>query len=393
MVDPAPSQPPGGPPAGGPQYATIQLGQERVPLHEASAVFETPDANGRTPIVLVPTRPLRLRLDLLGGAAALLVIGILAITLGSNFLLAIIAFAAAVVLAALGAFSAFMVRVPEGTTALLVQGGRHRGTLGPGSHVVMPWVAVSHVITRRQIPFELPRAEALTSDNVRARIDLLLTFVIGDPGRFVYAIAAPDFDLVLQAAGYDAVRSLFRGLTWTGVLEMDREHSDLLRTRIDDRVRPFGVEIGHLSITYARPHDALLASEEGRQIAVAQRAEAAEQHALAEQRLQSEQALAAVRLRAELGREQDRLQAQVQQAEARRRVSEIESETQAEHLRRLEAMLSEFPRAAEWDWQSEQLEVVRALAANTRAVVQLGHLSDVARTLLATAVNERTVPD
>ena len=40
-------------------------------------------------------------------------------------------------------------------------------------------------------------------------------------------------------------------------------------------------------------------------------------------------------------------------------------------------MLAEFPRAAEWDWQSEQLEVVRALASNTRAVVQLGQLTDV----------------
>jgi hypothetical protein len=79
----------------------------------------------------------------------------------------------------------------------------------------------------------------------------------------------------------------------------------------------------------------------------------------------------------------------VQQAEVRRRVSEIESETLATRLRRLEEILAEFPRAAEWDWQSEQLNVVRALAANTRAVVQLGQLSDIARTALATDLNER----
>lgn len=352
-------------------------------------VFETPDANGRTPIVVIPTRPLRLRLDLLGAAAGLVVLGALTIGLGANFLLALIAFVAAVVLALMGGMSAFMVRVPEGTTALLVQSGRHRGTLGPGTHVVMPWVAVSHIVTRRQIPFELPHAEALTSDNVRARIDLLLTFVIADPGRFVYAIAAPDFDLVMQAAGHDSVRSIFRTLSWTGVLEMGAEHSEALRSRIEDHVRPFGVEIGHLNITYARPHDALLASEEARQLAVAQRAEAAEQHTLAERRLQDEQSLAHVRLVAELEREQERLHAQVQQAEVRRRVSEIESETLATRLRRLEEILAEFPRAAEWDWQSEQLNVVRALAANTRAVVQLGQLSDIARTALATDLNER----
>jgi len=387
MADPAPA-----PPSTASSYATIQLGQERVPLHEASAVFETPDENGRTPIVVIPTRPLRLRLDLLGAAAGLLVLGILIIGFGGTFLLALLAFVAAVALAVLGGLSAFMVRVPEGTTALLVQGGRHRGTLGPGSHIVMPWVAVSHIVTRRQIPFELPRAEALTSDNVRARIDLLVTFVIADPGRFVYAIAAPDFDLVLQAAGYDAVRGIFRTLTWTGVLEMGHDHSEALRARIEDHVRPFGVEIAHLSITYARPHEALLASEEARQLAIAQRAEAAEEHALAERRLQDEQALERVRLEAELERQQQRLQAEAAQAEMRQRVSQIESETLAARLQRLDEILAEFPRAAEWDWQSEQLGVVRALAANTRAVVQLGHLTDVARTVLATEVNDRNPP-
>jgi regulator of protease activity HflC (stomatin/prohibitin superfamily) len=385
VADPAPA-------LGSPSYATIQLGQERVPLHEASAVFETPDANGRTPIVVIPTRPLRLRLDLLAAAAGLVVLAILTIGLGGNFLLALIAVAAAVVLALMGGLSAFLVRVPEGTTALLVQGGQHRGTLGPGAHLVMPWVAVSHIITRRQIPFELPRAEALTSDNVRARIDLLLTFAIADPGRFVYAIAAPDFDLVMQAAGYDSVRSTFRTLSWTGVLEMGADHSEALRSLIEDHVRPFGVEISHLNVTYARPHDALLASEEARQLAVAQRAEAAEQHALAERRLQDEQTLEHVRLVAELQRQQERLQAEVQQAEVRKRVSQIESETLATRLQRLEEILAEYPRAAEWDWQSEQLSVVRALAANSRAVVQLGQLSDIARTALATDLSERNAP-
>jgi regulator of protease activity HflC (stomatin/prohibitin superfamily) len=329
-------------------------------------------------------------LDLLGGAAILVLLGVLAITISGNFALAFLAFIGAAVLAAIGGMSAFLVRVPEGTTALMVQSGRHRGAIGPGSHIVMPWVAVSHIVTRRQIPFELPRVEAPTRDNVRARIDVLLTFVIADPGRFVYAIAAPDFDLVLQAAGYDGVRVLFRTLTWNEVLDMGLAHSEALRARIEEHVQPYGIEIGHLNITYARPNEALLASEESRQLAVAQRAEAAEQYALAERRLQDEQALARVRLLAGLEREHERLRAQAAQAEMKQRVSQIESETLAARLRRLEELLAEYPRAAEWDWQSEQLDVVRALASNTRAVVQLGSLSDVARTVLATEVNRNT---
>jgi hypothetical protein len=50
----------------------------------------------------------------------------------------------------------------------------------------------------------------------------------------------------------------------------------------------------------------------------------------------------------------------------RQRVRTIEEDILAARL----ARLAESPRAAEWDWQSEQLVVFRALASNTRAVVQ-----------------------
>ena len=374
MVDPPPSAP---------GAETIQLAQLRVPLEDAGTVFETADANGRTPIVVIPDRPLRLRFDLLGIAVGLVLVAILVIILDASFWWLLLALLGAAVLTFFGAMSAFVVRVPEGTNALLVSGGKHRGVLGPGTHIVMPHIAVSHIVTRRQIPFDLPNVEAPTSDNVRARIDALLTFTITDPPRFVYTIAAPDFDLVMQAAGHDGVRTILRQLTWSDVLGIGSAQAETLRTLIGAHVVPYGVEIGHLNFTYARPNEAFLASEESRQLAIARLAEAAEQHALAERRLQDEQTLARLRLLAGLDREQERLRAQLQQAEMRQRVSTVDTDTLAARLARLEALLGMYPRAAEWEWQGEQLGVVRALAANTRAVVQLGQVSDVMRTLLA----------
>jgi regulator of protease activity HflC (stomatin/prohibitin superfamily) len=199
----------------------------------------------------------------------------------------------------------------------------------------MPYIAVSHVVTRRQIPFELPRVEAPTQDNARARIDALLTFVISDPSRFVYTIAAPDFDLVMQAAGQDGVRTLVRTLSWQGVLDIGAEHAEELRARIEDYVRPYGVEIGHLNITYARPDEAFLLAE------------------------------------------------QAAQAEMRKRVNQIEADAMELRLRRMEELLAQYPHAADWEWQSEQLGVARALATNSHAIVQLGQVSDVLRTMMA----------
>jgi regulator of protease activity HflC (stomatin/prohibitin superfamily) len=365
-----------------PPVQTIQLGQTRVPLHEAAAAFDTPDVNGRTPIIVIPTRPMRLRLDLLGVAAALLLLAVFLVRSDGNTALLLLAIGVAGVLAFIGASSALLVRVPEGTAALLVQAGRHLGVLGPGSHLVMPWIAVSHLVTRREIPFELPRCEAPTHDNVTARLDLLITFVIADPARFVYSIAASDFDLVMQGAGHDSARTALRQLPWAAVLDMGAVETEMLRGRMDDSLRHYGVEIRGLNVMFARPNEQLMAAEESRELAVAQRAEAAERHVLAERRLQDEQALARVRLDAGLDREHQRLIAQAEQAEMRQRISRIEAETLGIRLQRLEELLREFPRAAEWEWQGEQLGVVRALASNTRAVVQFGQVSEAVRSVL-----------
>jgi len=285
------------------------------------------------------------------------------------------------VLVVLASMSAFFVRVPEGTTALLVQGGRHTGTLGPGTHVVMPIVIVSHIVTRRQIPFDLPTFQAPTRDNVTATMDGLLTFVIDDPVRFVYAIAAPDFDLVLQAACRDGLRSLLRQLKWSEVLDIGGSQVEVLQRQIEGHVEAYGVKIGHMNITQASPSADFLRSEEARQLAAVQRAEQSERHNLAQLRLQDEQELERVRVAASVERDRERLQAQLHQAEIRRRTAEIDADTQAFRLSHLEDLLNRYPHAAEWEWQSEQLTVARALAGNNRSVLHLGRAADVVTTL------------
>src|SRR5688572_28877122 len=126
---------------------TLQLAQVRVPLEHASLVFDSPDAIGRMPIVVLPRRNLRLRFDFLLIAGALVLAGILTIVFGWSFWLTAAAFLGAAVMTVLGTMSAFFVRVPEGTTALLTRSGRHVGVLGAGSHVVMPYLVVSHIVT------------------------------------------------------------------------------------------------------------------------------------------------------------------------------------------------------------------------------------------------------
>ena len=43
----------------------------------------------------------------------------------------------------------------------------------------------------------------------------------------------------------------------------------------------------------------------------------------------------------------------------------------------MEQRLKDFPHAAKWLWEGEKLEVSRALAGNTRAVLQLGEANEI----------------
>ena len=61
---------------------------------------------------------------------------------------------------------------------------------------------------------------------------------------------------------------------------------------------------------------------------------------------------------------------------------ELETDAQLERLKRLEEALQSFPLAAAWEAEGMRLDVARALAGNTRAVVQVGSPEDIARAFI-----------
>ena len=56
---------------------------------------------------------------------------------------------------------------------------------------------------------------------------------------------------------------------------------------------------------------------------------------------------------------------------------ELEAEAEDFKLAKLEQRLKDYPHAAKWLWAGEKLEVSRALAGNTRAVLQLGEANEI----------------
>src|SRR4029079_6383173 len=233
MADDLPAEagasPTGTSPAAASPPLLIQLTQVRVPLDEGADALSTPDPAGRLPIVILPRHALRIRNELVIAGVIVLVIGLLLdLTLAARggFL------GIAGVLIVLGVFQSFRVPVPEGSQAVLLRGGLFQRTLGPGNHWVVPWIIVSHIVTTRETPFDAPAVSIPTKDDVRTNVDILMTFTIAAPEKFVFTISAPDFDQICQATCQENVRLLVRDKDSDDVLDMGAADTERLRTEI-----------------------------------------------------------------------------------------------------------------------------------------------------------------
>ena len=344
-----------------PAAASAQLTQLRVPLEDAAEVLATPDASGRLPIVLLPAHALRIRTAPVAAGVILVVVSVIVdLTLPARGGL----LGLAGLLIVLGLLGAFMLRVPEGAQAVMLRSGRYYRTIGPGNHITPPWIVVSHLVTTRETPFDAPSVEIPTRDDVRTNVDILLTFRIVAPERFVFSISAPDFDQVCQATCQEHVRLLIRDKTTDEVLDLVEADNERLRAGIGGSLAAYGVEVVRVVITHVMPPLEFVASREMRRLAVVQRAEQAERHAL------------------EVLRQADRDELRRHEIAARREAIELDAANEVTRLERLEARLREYPNAMRWDVDTQRLDVARGLATNTRAMVQVGPGSDVAGALL-----------
>jgi regulator of protease activity HflC (stomatin/prohibitin superfamily) len=344
-----------------PPAMAVQLTQVRVPLDDAAEALSTQDEMGRLPIVVLPRQAYRIRnAFVIAGVIAILGGFVVDVTLplrGGSL-------AVGALLIVLGIFRAFMVPVPEGSRAVLLRRGRFDRTLGPGNHIVVPWIVVSHIVSTRETPFDAPSTEIPTRDDVRTSIDILMTFRIESPERFVFTISAADFDQVCQATCQEAVRLLLRDKVADEVLDLGEADSERLRTAIGSALEPYGVVVVRVVVTHVMPPAEFMASREARRLANVRRAEEGELHGLA------------------LLRQADQEELERQRIAARREAIELEAANEVTRLVRLEDRLRDYPNAVHWDVESQRLDVARALAANTRAMVNVGPGNDVAASLL-----------
>jgi regulator of protease activity HflC (stomatin/prohibitin superfamily) len=365
-----------------PQPAVSQLTQTRVPLEEAGDALATKEENGRTPIVVLTVRSNRVVNGLVIAGAAVLLLSIAVGLASDQIIFGGLGTLAGIALLVFSVYSSFFVTIPEGANGLVMRRGRYDHMLGPGRYLLAPYYVISSVVTRREIPFEVPVAEAPTQDNVRATLEALVSFTISDPYKFIYNISANDFDMVLQASGQRVIRSMVHNLNSSAIASLTGMDTTSLLAELTEGVERYGVAITKVNISYATPPPDFLASHESRQLAAVQRDEQADRQALAQRRQADQEALALQARIAQVERERQEIQLQVQQAEARKRIVDLEADAEELRFARLQERLQKYPQAAEWEVSSARLEIARGLASNTRAVVEVGSTGEIARTLM-----------
>ena len=362
----------------------IQLTQVRVPLRRAAEALTTPDELGRYPIVVVIKQGGRFSIEVLLAAGA---VAAVAVALPVGPILTIAGLVAAVALVVGGSSRAVLVPIPEGTKGILTQAGRVFRVADAGIQRVPPTVLVSHVVSTRDVPFSAVARSVATADDVRVDVQLLVTFRIDDPAKFVFQTTAPDFDAVCQGASQTAIRLAARGVESDKVLDLASKESDGLRASIGEPLAAYGIEVTRVLIVRIDPPADFLAIRESRRLAVLQTAEQKERYGLDSRIQRDRQALAKEEARARLARELEEAELE---AQVKRREEELEAEREAFRLARLQERLAASPAAAQWDWASEKLEVARALAGNSRAMIQLGGNEDLADVIVKRAVLDET---
>jgi regulator of protease activity HflC (stomatin/prohibitin superfamily) len=335
----------------------------------------------------------RIRNDIVLAAVVVLVGGITLGVVVNNATVISLAVVVGILMTVLGVYRSFIVRVPEGVNGLLTKGGRYIRTVTSGTHFIPPWIPVSHLVTRREIPFDVPVVEAPTEDNVRANLDILLTFQITDPYHFVYNISADDFDQVFQAACQDALRKMLRKIRSDEITDIGDENMVELLEELGKGITPYGVEITKVSITYAQPPSDFIHLKESVKLVKLQQAEQQEKQILALRQQADAEALARQQVIASVERKREEFKARYQRSEARREVVKFEAEAEELRLKKLEERLKRYPNAAEYELELKRLEIARALAGNTRAMLQVGQADDIARAFVLKDIMSDTTSD
>ncbi len=145
------------------------------------------------------------------------------------------------------------IRIVSTRTALIVERlGRYRATLGPGFHVLLPFVdVVTALQDLREETIDVPPQETFSKDEVQVEVDGVIYMSVSDPVKATYGVT--DYRFAATQLAQTTTRSII------GTLELDKtfEERDMISQAVVDTLNAageaWGVHVHRYEIKNIKP--------------------------------------------------------------------------------------------------------------------------------------------
>lgn len=133
------------------------------------------------------------------------------------------------------------------TRAVVLRLGRFQALSGPGLFLIIPIIdTVVYWIDTRVITTTFRAEKTLTKDTVPVDVDAVLFWKVVDPQKAALDVA--DYQNAVAWASQTSLRDVIGKTLLADMLEGRRMISDEIRTIIDERARPWGIDVQSVEI-------------------------------------------------------------------------------------------------------------------------------------------------
>ena len=151
--------------------------------------------------------------------------------------------------------------VPQQSAFVVERLGRFSGVLGPGFHVLVPFLDViryRHSLKEQAI--DIPEQICITRDNVQVAVDGLLYLKVLDPERASYGIS--DYYFGITQLAQTALRSEMGKIELDRTFEERSHMNSMVITELDKATEPWGIKVLRYEIKNITPPKDVLAAME-----------------------------------------------------------------------------------------------------------------------------------
>lgn len=159
--------------------------------------------------------------------------------------------------------------VQQGTMGVIVRFGSFSRSVGPGIHVIIPFIEALRRVSTRSQTVQLPPSPVLTADNVSPTIDAYFVFRVTNPRDFLYEIQNPVE--TIQAIMFSTIRRVVAEMHLSEAMAARDKIDAELRKELDDKTHGWGFHIEQVAIRDFQLPAEMKASMEQQKIADAQR--------------------------------------------------------------------------------------------------------------------------